>query len=130
MWKLIARLTIASCCCWVLYRCLTGSTTGVPMSSWYREYQTATPPPYYPKATHATTRYCAETLTYYTTKVLVYYATTLLPPATTLTPRSITLPRATPTRYRSTTGIRMLPQPTTPRLPSTTLSSATYYTDC
>jgi hypothetical protein len=30
---------------------MDGSTTGVPMSSCYDGYQTATPPPYYPKAT-------------------------------------------------------------------------------
>ncbi|EFX87849.1 hypothetical protein DAPPUDRAFT_311833 [Daphnia pulex] len=39
---------------------MAGSTTGVPMFSWYGGYQTATPPPYYPKATYATTSYCTE----------------------------------------------------------------------
>ncbi|EFX76503.1 hypothetical protein DAPPUDRAFT_107003 [Daphnia pulex] len=47
---------------------MAGSTTSVPMSSWYGGYQTATPPPYYPKATYATTSYCTEVFKYYTTK--------------------------------------------------------------
>ncbi|EFX85852.1 hypothetical protein DAPPUDRAFT_313712 [Daphnia pulex] len=47
---------------------MAGSTTSVPMPSWYGGYQTATPPPYYPKATYATTSYCTEVFKYYTTK--------------------------------------------------------------
>jgi hypothetical protein len=45
-----------------------GSTTGVLMSPGYGGYQTATPPPYYPKTTYATTSYCTEVYNYYTTK--------------------------------------------------------------
>jgi hypothetical protein len=46
---------------------MDGSNTGVPMSPWYGGNQTA-PPPYYPKATYATTSYCTEVYKYYTTK--------------------------------------------------------------
>jgi hypothetical protein len=63
---------------------MAGSTTGVPMSSWYGGYQTTTPPPYYPKATYATTSYCTEVFKYYTTKAPEAQLT--IPRATTLTP--------------------------------------------
>jgi hypothetical protein len=39
---------------------MAGPTTGVPMSSWYGGYKTATPSPYYSKATYARTSYCTE----------------------------------------------------------------------
>ncbi len=55
---------------------MAGSTTGVPMSSWYGWYQTATPPPYYSKATYATTSYCTEVFKYYTTKASDFNSTT------------------------------------------------------
>jgi hypothetical protein len=51
------------------------------MSSWYGGYQTATPPPYYSKATYATTSYYAEALEYYTTKALKYCTTTYAAPS-------------------------------------------------
>ncbi|EFX88786.1 hypothetical protein DAPPUDRAFT_311152 [Daphnia pulex] len=60
---------------------LAGSTTGVPMSSWYGGYQTATPPPYYPKATYATTSSCTEVFKYYTTKAQEFYSTTYAAPS-------------------------------------------------
>jgi hypothetical protein len=87
-----------------------------------------TPPPYYTTTTtYATTSSCTEVFKYYTTKAPEFYTTTTLPQATTLMPWSITLPRVTtPPRRRSTTWQRMLPHPTTPRLPSITLFSATY----
>ncbi|EFX77716.1 hypothetical protein DAPPUDRAFT_105916 [Daphnia pulex] len=71
---------MASCCCCVLYL-MAGSTTGVPMSSWYGGYQTATPPPYYSKATYATTSYCIEVYKYYTTKSPQFYTTTYAAPS-------------------------------------------------
>jgi hypothetical protein len=65
--------------------------------------------------------------------VLHYTQQLMLLRATKPKPRSIILPRATlpkrtgatPTSLPSTTQLRMLPQPTTPRLPSTTLLPAT-----
>jgi hypothetical protein len=60
---------------------MAGSTTGVPMSSWYGGYQTATPPPYYPKATYATTSYCTEVFKYYTTKAPDLNSTTYAAPS-------------------------------------------------
>ncbi|EFX89761.1 hypothetical protein DAPPUDRAFT_94706 [Daphnia pulex] len=60
---------------------MAGSTTGVPMSSWYGGYQIATPPPYYPKATYATTSYCTEVFKYYTTKAPDFNSTTYAAPS-------------------------------------------------
>jgi hypothetical protein len=60
---------------------MAGSTTGVPMSPGYGGYQTATPPPYYPKATYATTSYCTEISKYYTTKTPEFYTTTYAAPS-------------------------------------------------
>ncbi|EFX62410.1 hypothetical protein DAPPUDRAFT_336986 [Daphnia pulex] len=60
---------------------MAGSTTGVPMSSWYGGYQTATPPPYYPKATYATTSSCTEVFKYYTTKAPDLNSTTYAAPS-------------------------------------------------
>jgi hypothetical protein len=60
---------------------MAGSTTGVPMSSWYGGYQTATQPPYYPKATYETTSYCTEVFKYYTTKAPEFYTTTYAAPS-------------------------------------------------
>ncbi|EFX84887.1 hypothetical protein DAPPUDRAFT_314450 [Daphnia pulex] len=60
---------------------MAGSTTGVPMSSWYGGYHTATPPPYYPKATYATTSYCTEVFKYYTTKAPDLNSTTYAAPS-------------------------------------------------
>jgi hypothetical protein len=57
-----------------------GSTTGVLMSPGYGGYQTATPPPYYPKATYATTSSCTEVFKYYTTKAPEFYTTTYAAP--------------------------------------------------
>ena len=65
--------------------------------------------------------------------VLHYTRQLMLLRATKPKPRSIILPRATlpnctgatPTSLPSTTQLRMLLQPTTPRLPSTTLLPAT-----
>jgi hypothetical protein len=66
--------------------------------------------------------------------VLHYTLQQMLFQATKPKPRSIILPRATlpakhtgatPTSLPSTTQLRMLLQPTTPRLPSTTLLPAT-----
>jgi hypothetical protein len=65
--------------------------------------------------------------------VLHYTQQLMLLRATKPKPRSIILPRATlpkhtgatPTSRPSTTQLRMLPQSTTPRLPSTTLLPAT-----
>ncbi|EFX77688.1 hypothetical protein DAPPUDRAFT_105963 [Daphnia pulex] len=71
---------MASCCCCVLYL-MAGSTTGVPMSSWYGGYQTATPTPYIPKATYATTSYYTEVFKYYTTKAPGFYTTTYAAPS-------------------------------------------------
>jgi hypothetical protein len=51
------------------------------MSSWYGGYQTATPPPYYPKATYATTSSCTEVFKYYTTKAPEFYSTTYAAPS-------------------------------------------------
>ncbi|EFX86725.1 hypothetical protein DAPPUDRAFT_307911 [Daphnia pulex] len=59
---------------------MAGSTTGVSMSSWYGGYQIATPPPYYPKATYATTSYCTEVFKYYTTKAPDFNSTTYAAP--------------------------------------------------
>ena len=53
---------------------MAGSTTGVPMSTWYGANQTATPPPYY--ITYATTNSCTEAFKYYTTKAPEFYTTT------------------------------------------------------
>ncbi|EFX71572.1 hypothetical protein DAPPUDRAFT_255601 [Daphnia pulex] len=64
---------------------MAGATTGVPMSSEYCGYQTATPPPYYTtKSTYAISTYYTESPKYYTelsapayyyyqTEVPVYY---------------------------------------------------------
>jgi hypothetical protein len=60
---------------------MAGSTTGVPMSPGYGGYQTATPPPYYPKATYATTSYCTGVYKYYTTKAPEFYTTTYSAPS-------------------------------------------------
>ncbi|EFX80816.1 hypothetical protein DAPPUDRAFT_318241 [Daphnia pulex] len=60
---------------------MAGSTTSVPMSSWYGGYQTATPPPYYPKATYATTSYCTEVFKYYTNKAPDLNSTTYAAPS-------------------------------------------------
>ncbi len=65
--------------------------------------------------------------------VLHYTLQQMLFQATKPKPRSIILPRATlpkrtgatPTSLPSTTQLRMLPQPNTPRLPNTTLLPAT-----
>jgi hypothetical protein len=62
-----------------------GSTTGVLMSPGYGGYQTATPPPYYPKATYATTSSCTEVFKYYTTKAPEFYTTTYAAPSTLTT---------------------------------------------
>jgi hypothetical protein len=51
------------------------------MSSWYGGYQTATPPPYYPKATYATTSSCTDVFKYYTTKAPEFYSTTYAAPS-------------------------------------------------
>ncbi|XP_046632259.1 uncharacterized protein LOC124311936 [Daphnia pulicaria] len=77
---------------------MAGTTTSVPMS-----------PCYY-----------TEALKYYTTKAPEYYT------ITNAALKYYSAPSYT-IRDRSTTRIRMLPQPTTPRLPSATLSSAKYY---
>jgi hypothetical protein len=53
---------------------MAGSTTGVPMSTWYGANQTATPPPSY--TTYATTSFCIEVFQYYTTKAPEFYTTT------------------------------------------------------
>ncbi|EFX62819.1 hypothetical protein DAPPUDRAFT_269666 [Daphnia pulex] len=58
---------------------MAGSTTGVPMSPWYGGNQTA--PPYYPKATYATTSYFTEVYKYYTTKAPEFYTTTYAAPS-------------------------------------------------
>jgi hypothetical protein len=56
---------------------MAGLTTGVPMFPGYGGYQTATPPPYYPKATYATTSYCTEVYKYYATKAPELCTTTI-----------------------------------------------------
>ncbi|EFX67850.1 hypothetical protein DAPPUDRAFT_260982 [Daphnia pulex] len=49
---------------------MAGVTTGVPMSSGYGGYQTATPPSYYTtKSTYATSTYYTEPHKYYTTEL-------------------------------------------------------------
>ncbi|EFX77678.1 hypothetical protein DAPPUDRAFT_105940 [Daphnia pulex] len=60
---------------------MAGSTTGIPMSIWYGGYQTATPTPYIPKATYATTSYYTEVFKYYTTKAPGFYTTTYAAPS-------------------------------------------------
>jgi hypothetical protein len=61
---------------------IDGSTTEVLMSPRYGGYQTTTPPPpYYPKATYATTSYCAEVYKYYTTKAPEFYTITYAAPS-------------------------------------------------
>ncbi len=60
---------------------MAGSTTGVPMSPGYGGYQTATHPPYYPKATYATTNYCTKVYKYYTTKAPEFYTITYAAPS-------------------------------------------------
>ncbi|XP_046445186.1 uncharacterized protein LOC124194848 [Daphnia pulex] len=60
---------------------IDGSTTGVLMSPRYGGYQTATPPPYYPKATYATTSYCTEVYKYYTTKASEFCTITYAAPS-------------------------------------------------
>jgi hypothetical protein len=50
------------------------------MSPGYGGYQTATPPPYYPKATYAPTSYCTKVYKYYTTKTPEFYTTTYAAP--------------------------------------------------
>ncbi|XP_046440909.1 uncharacterized protein LOC124191909 [Daphnia pulex] len=60
---------------------MAGLTTGVAMSPWYGGYQTATPPPYYPKATYATTSYCTEVFKYYTVKAPDLNSTTYAAPS-------------------------------------------------
>jgi hypothetical protein len=105
---------------------MAGLTTGVPMSPGYGGYQTTT------AASDCTT-------TTYTQRAV----TALRPPSTTppmlqiiiqnhklsrvttQKPRSIILPRAPSPSHRSITQLRMQRQLTTPRLPSTTLLSAT-----
>jgi hypothetical protein len=54
---------------------MAGSTTGVPMSTWYGANQTATPPPSY-TTTYATTSSCTTAFKYYTTKAPEFYSTT------------------------------------------------------
>jgi hypothetical protein len=60
---------------------MAGSTTGVPMSFWYGGYQTATPLPYYPKATYATTSYCTEVFKNYTFKAPEFSSATYAAPS-------------------------------------------------
>jgi hypothetical protein len=60
---------------------MAGSTTGVPMSPGYGGNHTATPPPYFSKATYATTSYCTEVYKYYTTKAPEFYTTTYAAPS-------------------------------------------------
>ncbi|EFX89367.1 hypothetical protein DAPPUDRAFT_233205 [Daphnia pulex] len=52
---------------------MAGSTTGVPMSSWYGGYQTATPPPYYRKRKKQLTQRPTDALKYYSAPS--YYTT-------------------------------------------------------
>jgi hypothetical protein len=63
---------------------MAGSTTGVPMSTWYGANQTATPPPSY--TTYATTSFCIEVFKYYTTIAPEFFTTTNAARATTQTP--------------------------------------------
>jgi hypothetical protein len=51
------------------------------MSPGYGGYQTATPPPYYPRVTNATISYCTEISKYYTTKAPEFYTTTYAAPS-------------------------------------------------
>jgi hypothetical protein len=60
---------------------MAGPTTGVPMSPGYGGYQTATPPPYYPRATNATTSSCTKVFKCYTTKAPEFYTTTYAAPS-------------------------------------------------
>jgi hypothetical protein len=60
---------------------MAGSTTGVSMSPGYGGYQTATPPPYYPRATNATTSFCTEISKYYTPKAPEFCTTTYAAPS-------------------------------------------------
>jgi hypothetical protein len=82
---------------------MAGSTTGVPMSSWYGGYQTETPPPYYHKATQRPVpapRSTSTTLLRHRSFIPQLTRTR----ATILTPWSITLPWVTtPPRRRSRT---------------------------
>jgi hypothetical protein len=58
-----------------------GSTTGVPISTWYGANQTATPPPSYTTTTYATTGSCTTAFKYYTTKAPEFYTTTYAAPS-------------------------------------------------
>jgi hypothetical protein len=61
---------------------MAGSTTGVLMSPGYGgSDQTATPPPYYLRATNVTTSYCTEISKYYITKAPEFYTSMYPPPA-------------------------------------------------
>ncbi len=51
------------------------------MSFWYGGYQTATPLPYYPKATYATTSYCTEVFKNYTFKAPEFSSATYAAPS-------------------------------------------------
>ncbi len=97
------------------------------MSSWYDGYQTATPPPYYSKATYATTSYCTEVFKYYTTKAPDFNSTTYAAPShytdalQYYSAPSYYTTKATEDDYAC--------HPTTPRLLSITLFSPTYCSD-
>jgi hypothetical protein len=104
------------------------SITGVPMSPGYGGYQTATPPPYYPKATYATTSYCPEVYKYYTTKAPEFYTTIYAAPSHYTDVLKLLCPELLH-HQGDGAGLHMLRHPTTPRLPSITMFSATYCTD-
>ncbi|EFX87981.1 hypothetical protein DAPPUDRAFT_234588 [Daphnia pulex] len=95
------------------------------MSPGYGGYQTTTPVSDCTTTTYATTSYYAEASKYYTTNVPDCYKKHKLSRVTTQNPRSISLPRVTPSSHRSITQLRMQRQLTTPRIPNTTLLSAT-----
>jgi hypothetical protein len=108
---------------------MDGSNTGVPMSPWYGGNQTA-PPPYYPKATYATTSYCTEVYKYYTTKAPEFYTTTYAAPSHYT---DVLKYYSTPSYYTTKVTECYMTTHAAPsyytRLPSITLFSDTYCTD-
>jgi hypothetical protein len=109
---------------------MDGSNTGVVMSPGYGGNQTATPPPYFSKATYATTSYCTEVYKYYTTKAPEFYTTTYAAPSHYT---DVLKYYSTPSYYTTKVTECYMTTHAAPsyytRLPSITLFSDTYCTD-
>jgi hypothetical protein len=104
-----------------------GSTTGVPMSSWYGGYQIATPPPSKKQLTHRPVAAQRSTSTT-PLKHRSFLPQLTLPRATTLTSWRITLPRVTTRPRRRSMTMHAAPSYYI-EAPKYTVFWATYCTD-